>query len=225
MAGADRRLLEQIGLLHEHLHRQAGGQHFDQARILRRVVAIRRDADEVIGEQREVVRRQRALVVALEERVVIGLVVRTVGFELGDRHRLDDLGHARQARPVSEDRGRAIVELEFPGRRRARDRGIGIKRLRAEHIERPLDPAPSRRRQLVLRGGARDELRHHREIEDVGVARADRCRERLRLLARGRARERGAPDVGQFAHQRIDQRSEPARLRRLRVARRLRNES
>src|SRR6185369_6462716 len=95
---------------------------------------------------------------------------------------------------------------------------VRIERLRAENIERRFDAAAARGRQLVLRGAARDQLRHDGEVEDVAMPGTDRGSERLRLLARSRARKRGAPDVGELAHQRVDQRTELAALLRLRVA-------
>ena len=73
VALADRGFLQQVGVLHQHLHRHAGRQHFHQHRIFRRIVALRRNADEIVGELREVVGRQRMLVEAFEERVVVGL--------------------------------------------------------------------------------------------------------------------------------------------------------
>ena len=78
--------------------------------------------------------------------------------------------------------------------------------------------------QLVLRRVADDELRHDREVEHVGVAGTDRRGERRRLLARGGARERRAPDVGELAHQTVDERAELGALARLRVPPRLREE-
>ena len=57
------------------------------------------------------------------------------------------------------------------------------------------------------------------------MSRSDRRGERLRLLARGRAREGRAPDVGELAHQRVDQRAEFLSLARLRVPPRLRDEA
>ena len=158
VTGADRCLLEELGLLHQHLHRQTGGEHLDQARVLRRVVALRRDADEIVREQREVVRRERVLVITLEERVVIGLDVRAVGLELGNGDCLDDFDEPRQARAVRVRGGRAVVEREFEGRAGAGAGRMRVERLCAKNFERPFDALPARRRELVAGRAAHHEL-------------------------------------------------------------------
>ncbi len=220
VAGTDRSLFEQVGLLDEHLDWKARGQHLDQRGVLGCIVAPGGNADQVVGEERQVVRGERVLVVALEERIVVGLDVRAIRFELGDRDRLDDLGEAWQPLAVRRRRRRAIREHEIPARNR-RFVGIGVERLRAEHRKRPFDATAPGGRQLVLRRAPRNELRHDGKIEDIGVPAADRRRERRGLLARCRARERRAPDVGKLPDQRVDQRAELAPLLRLRVTPRL----
>ncbi len=111
-AGAQRGFLEQVARLDQHLDRQSGRQHLDQVGVLRRGVAIRRDADEIVGEQREVVRRERMLAEAFEIGIVVRLDIAAVGLELRDGHRPHGFDQRRQA--LTEGfRGRcAVLELE-----------------------------------------------------------------------------------------------------------------
>ncbi len=112
----DRGLLEQVRRLDEHLDGKTGGQHVHHARVFRGVGPVRRDADQVVGEHRDVVGRQRAVVEMGEERVVLGLGIGAVGLELGDRDRLHDVGEPRQALAIGRRGGGAVVDS---GTRRA----------------------------------------------------------------------------------------------------------
>jgi hypothetical protein len=73
--GADGGLFQQVGGLHQHLHRQSGRQHLQQIGVFRRVVATGRDADQVVGETRQVVGGERLRIEGLEDQVVLGLDV------------------------------------------------------------------------------------------------------------------------------------------------------
>ena len=219
MPGADRSLLEEVGRLDQHLDRQSRGQHLHHSGVFRSIGPIPRDADEIIGEQRDVVRRQRALVEGGEERVVLRLDIRAGGLELGDRDRLDHFRELRQALAVRRGGRRAIVVAKLEGRRRAGTIGgprIRIERLRLQHGKRMLDATASRSGQLVLGRTAADEPRHHGEIEGVAVRAAQRRAQRLGALPRLGVDERGAQDVRQPDHQPLDGRPEALRFPLLR---------
>ena len=212
--GADRGFLEQVGVLHQHLHRHAGRQHVHQRGVLGRVVAIGRDADEVVREQREVVGRQRVLVIALEERVVVGLVVAAARLQLGDRDRLHQLDEARQPRAVAprwRPRScRTRTSTARPARRSPghRDRRAGCAARRAPtRCARAAPPAarPSARCARPASTSRRSRTTSACRPPTAGL-------QRLRLLARLRVHERRAQDVGQLADQVVDERAERARL-------------
>ena len=81
------------------------------------VVLARRNADEVVGEQRQVVGGERGLVEVREDVVVLRLDVAAVGLQLGDRDRLHRAGEHRQALAVGARGGGAVGEAEGELRR------------------------------------------------------------------------------------------------------------
>ncbi len=163
-------------------------------------IAVGRNADQVIRELRQVVGRQRVLVIALEERIVVGLDIAAARFQLRDGDRLHDLDQLRQTRAMRLDRRRAVAEVELVGCFRAFALGVGVEGLAAQHRQRPLDSLAPLRRQFVDRHVARHQTRHRREVEDVRVQVAETGLQCGRLLARLRMDVRGTQDVRQPAY-------------------------
>jgi hypothetical protein len=67
-----------------------------------------------------------------KERVVLCLDVAASSLEFGNRHRLDELYHGRQSRPIRVDRGSTVIETEIERSGRI-GMGVGEERLRAQY--------------------------------------------------------------------------------------------
>jgi hypothetical protein len=171
--------------------------------VLRRVVALRRDAHQVVGKARQVVGGQRVFAEGVEDQVVFGLDVVAGGFQLGNRDRLDQCGHLGQALAEGLCRGRAVVEPEA-------ETGPSFivlgtcgceEALRLQLGQRMLDPLAARGRQLVARRALADDARQGIEVEGALMRAADRLLQALRLAAGLRMAEGRAQDVRQLQHQ------------------------
>ena len=215
MAFADRGFLQHLLGLHQDLDGQPGGEDLHQHGVLGRIDPARCDADEVVRKRRHVRGSERARIELREQWIMIRLDVASVGLELGDRHRLGQLEHLRQAVAERLHGARAVVEQELVGPGVVR-RLLSFRRseepLRPEHRERALDALPAALGQVVSGAGPAQQVRHRRKVEYFLVRTADGGLEAFRAPAFFRVDERSPENVGEFHRQRARVRMERARF-------------